>query len=102
MATDQERTDARNLLSGHISQAVLQAMRASPDPQLVYRSVAMTLVGLAGSHVLTMARAGVLRDGETDKVLNLLCESLRQHADPRAQPGEQQDIFRADFKGTGT
>lgn len=99
MASDQERADVRMQLASQISDAILQTMRESTQPQLVYTAIPMVLAGLAGSHVLTLMRAGLIGDGTTDKVLALLCESMREHAQPGAAPADPDlSAFRDDFR----
>lgn len=101
--TDQERETVRMQLASRISDAILQTMRESAQPQLVYVAIPMVLAGLAGSHVLTLMRAGLLGDGETDKVLAMLCALLREHADPsRVERDTGLESFRDDLrKSTG-
>lgn len=82
------RTAARIHLSDHVFAAVKAAMDTFAHPQLIMSAAPMVMAGIAGSYVLQFQRARILGDGEVDGVLDMLCDSLREHADPSKNTGE--------------
>jgi hypothetical protein len=99
MASDQEHEAVRMQLASRITDEILQTMRESTQPHLVYTAIPMVLAGLAGSYVLNHMRVGLIGDGTTDKVLALLCELMRENAQPSDAPDDPAlSAFRDDFR----
>lgn len=94
--------EARKHLTEHVFAAVKAACDTSPTPQLVLAAAPMTMAAIGGSYILQLLRARVLADGEADKVLGLMAETMREHADPSLtenDPVELTDEARAFLRG---
>jgi hypothetical protein len=85
VASEQERMAAREALAPRITAAIRDAFHAHPQPEQIMAAVPMTLAGLAGAYVQQMLAARVLGDGEGDKLLAEMVESMRAMADPSAR-----------------
>lgn len=69
-------------LASIITGALVAAVDHHPDPRVLMHATPRALAGLAGSNVLQQLRNRIIGDGETDKLLDDLCKTLRDHADP--------------------
>jgi len=65
----EERQAIIEKIASGISAAIQDTLKAHENPMEVYALISSTLAGLSGAQISTMRAAGLLGDGEDDKVL---------------------------------
>ena len=86
VASEAEREAARKRLADHITAAIQEARRTSPQPALVIKAAPMVLASLAGNYVLQFIKCRAFNDGQAEKMMEELVRAMADHANPALDP----------------